>query len=169
MLGWSNLITVGVESFAVVDRHLTKKKLFDLAQQRQKEHHNNNNKRPLVIVSSPNINELKKLKDNSCIVFVDCALELCDTEEKLKEFWNELKRISGTNTINCKDLFVHHIQHWSSTRLFLDPKVRWIILEAPPNQVKVNGKVKLGEIKYKPYGKRNTVLSDVKSSQRNKK
>jgi hypothetical protein len=159
MIGPSNLITVGVEIFAAVDRHLDRQKLLTLATNRLSEHNKSNNSRNFVIVKSPKeINQLRKLKKDSCVVFVDCALELCSDEKELEQFWNELKRVSGTSDLLCKDLFVCHIQHWSSTRLFLDPKIRFIILEAPPKTIK---------LKYKHYGKRNSVLSDNNLSKKN--
>lgn len=116
--------------------------------------------RKVVIVKSPKdefASELFKLRDSSAIVFFDCSLELSNTEDELIRLWNEAKRVCGAKDtddgIDCKDIFVLNIQKWSSGRLNYDPRVRWIILEAPPN-----GKV----FRYEQYGKRNPILAETK-------
>ncbi len=102
------------------------------------------------------ISDLKARKTASCIVFLDCKLELCNSEEELLELYNEAKRVSGATDINhCKDFFVLYIQKWSSSRINLDPRIRWILTKDPMESENL-------ELEYKPFGVRKTILADVR-------
>jgi len=123
--------------------------------------------REVIVIKSPkdeSASKLFKLRDSSAIVFLDCALELSNNEDQLIRLWNEAKRVSGAKDTNdgieSKDLFVLSIQKWSSSRLRYDPRVRWIILEAPPNS-------KL--FRYEQFGNRNSILAETKLAYRERK
>jgi transcription termination factor NusB len=149
-------ITIAVDGTALYLRRKERKAIMQLVDSRYKWHlgHSPIMKNIYAKISRDPydvISDLKSMKDNSHIVFLDCILELCNTEEQLLELWNEAKRVSES----LDDLFVLYIQKWSNARLNFDPKVRWVILEAPP-------KVKTLELKYRPYGARKTILADVR-------
>ncbi len=155
-----SILSVAIDGTALYLRLKERKSVIKLVDSRYKWYLGHHPIRKNVYVTTSRnhleiIETLKSMKSNSHIVLLDCILELCNTEEQLLELWNEAKRVSGS----LDDLFVLYIQHWSSARLNFDPKIRWVILEAPP-------KVQTLELKYRPYGARKTILADTKGKRK---
>jgi hypothetical protein len=155
------MIGIAVDTIGLYVRHKARNNIIKQIKERYEFHLKNSPiLRKVIIVKNPKDEyaaELFRTKDSSAIVFFDCALELSNTEEELIRLWNEAKRVSGAKDtddgIDCKDLFVLNIQRWSSGRLNYDPRVRWIITEAPPIS-------KL--FRYEQFGKRNSILAETK-------
>jgi len=76
------------------------------------------------------VTEMKKLQDDSCVIFVSCTLEyLPNLETAIKE----LERVSGDHS----NLFVVAVESYSPLH-FLFSGTQNIILNCPPNQRKIN-------------------------------
>src|SRR5258706_14255991 len=149
----SPLLSAAVEGYAALDRATERRRILQAAQARVVASEKTPNPRSLIIVKSPD--EMRRIalqQTNSGVVVVDCALERCGTERNLIDCWQEMQRISGGGS----NLFVLTIQKWSTTRLLLDPRIRWIILQTPPK----------GPFDYRPYGKRSTLLADTRKNTR---
>jgi len=151
------MIGLVIDTIGLYARSRERKKTLELLKQRYEFHLKNSPVlRKIVIIKSPkdeSAAEIFRMKDSSAIVLFDCSLELSNTEYELNRLWNEAKRVTGFKENKCEDLFVIKIQKWSSNRLNLDPRIRWIILEAPPDSK---------ELKYEQFGKRNQILAETR-------
>lgn len=162
------MIGLAIDSIGLYARYRERKSILKQVKERYDYHLKHSPiLREIVTVKSPkdeSANKLFKLRDSSAIVFFDCALELSNTEDELIRLWNEGKRVSGAietnNEIHCKDLFVLNIQKWSSGRLNYDPRVRFVILEAPQESK---------FFRYKQFGKINPILAETRLSKQGKK
>ncbi len=116
--------------------------------------------RKIIIIKSPkdeSAAEIFRMKDSTAIVLFDCSLELSNTENELVRLWNEAKRVTGSKE-KYDDLFVIKFQRWSSNRINLDPRIRWIITDCPPDST---------ELKYEPFGRRNQILAETRFKGKN--
>jgi hypothetical protein len=153
----SQIITAAVDGFALADRASDRRRMIQAAEARAAAYAQAGQPRTIVIVRSAAEmrNGLRALPDASAIVFVDCALECCDDEEDLLRCWAEVCRIAGATEESADDVYVLHVQRWASARLNLDPRVRWVILAAPPRR---DG---TGRLEYRAFGRRRTILAET--------
>jgi len=159
----STVLTGAVEGYALLDRASDRRRMLELAQARVEHHRQAGKPRTLVVVKSPKDIKLllSSARVGSAVVFVDCALEKCNSEADLLDCWKQIKRAAdATEGLRGGDIFVLRIQSWSSSRLALDPRVRWIITSAPPDPQAMD------RIKYRPFGRRSTLLADTRTAQR---
>lgn len=154
----SHIITAAVDGYAALDRASDRRKMIDAAESRVAAYEAAGRDRSFVIVRSAGEmrDGLLSLPADSATIFVDCALECCVGEDDLLRCWAELQRVSGATDARADDLFVLCIQRWASARATFDPRVRWIVVGAPPRR---DGS---GALEYRPFGRRRTVLADVK-------
>lgn len=170
----SPLFTAAVEGYAAIDRATERRRLLASAQACVDAFAKTDKPRALMVIQSPK--EAKRLlpllRTGSAVVFLDCVLERCGDEEELTTLWAEACRasesmkygpwttndpptslgaVASRTASNEACVFVLTLQPWSTARLLLDPRVRWVILQTPPK----------GPLRYRPYGKRSTLLADV--------
>lgn len=165
----SQLLTAAVESYAAIDRASDRRDMTARARQRFEASKLTDNPRTFLTLRSPKDIRLQLplVRTYSAVVLIDCALERCDSEDELLTLWSEAKRVTGESAhrdasgtvVREPNLFVVTIQHWSTARLFFDPRIRWVILTAPPK----------GELTYRPYGKRSRLLADVRVATRDQR
>lgn len=153
----SQIITVVVDGFALADRASDRRRMIDAAEARAAAYAQAGRPRTVVIVRSAAEmrGELRALPDASAVVFVDCALECCNDEDDLLRCWAEVCRVAGATEENADDVYVLHVQRWASARINLDPRLRWVILNAPPRR---DG---TGKLEYRAFGRRRTILADI--------
>lgn len=156
----SQIITAAVDGFALADRASDRRRMIQAAEARAAAYARAGTPRTVVIVRSAAEMRggLRALPDASAIVFVDCALECCNDEEDLLRCWAEVRRVAGATEENADDVYVLHVQRWASARLNLDPRVRWVVLSAPPRR---DG---TGRLEYRAFGRRRTILADIAQS-----
>jgi len=162
----STALTGAVEGYAFLDRASDRRRMLELAQARVEQHNQTGTPRTLVVVKSPKDIRLllSRARVGSAVVVADCALEKCGSESELLDCWRAINRAAGgTPGLHKGDIFVLRIQQWASTRLALDPRIRWVITCAPPDAKA------MGRIQYRPYGRRSTVLADTRMARRAKK
>jgi len=161
-----SLLTVFVDGYAALDRATQRRAmLIDAAKRVEWYSKRFGSSRSLLVVNHPNQmrHSLSAFQNASCVVFVDCALELCDDEADLMRCWHEIKRVAGSydsdDNENCitHDIFVLRIQSWATGRATFDPRVRWILTSAPDGRTNTEAR-----LQYRPYGRRSTALGDVR-------
>lgn len=142
---FSPLLSAAVEGVALLDRHSDRGKMLARAEERAVE----TKKRLLVVRTPADMRALATTAPDSAVVMADCAIECCGDRADLDACLDELRRVTGRPA----DLFVLSIQWWAGARIALDPRVRWVVTKAPPTS---------NDVAVKPYGRRRTVLADVR-------
>lgn len=150
----SSLLTAMVEGYAALDRSTDRRAMLNAATVRA----NQSGRSIIPIRSVKDIAGLQSVPSNSATVFVDCSLEKFDSEADLIAGWNEIKRVAGATDDDMHDVYVLCIQPWSRARLAFDPRVRWVIVKAPP----------FGKLDYRAFGRRTTILADTRVARRPK-
>jgi hypothetical protein len=84
-------------------------------------------------VAAPLEEQIRKMKTNSCVIYVSCTLEYMRSVSHLREVEHHLQRVSGG------DLFIVHIQPYSLISFVYEPRQipKWRIFKAPPYSKKI--------------------------------
>lgn len=151
------ILSFAIDGYAAIDHATDRRLLLIAAAKRCEAYAQAGQKRQLLVIRHPDQmrrrSRLAKMLDDSCVVFVDCALEMCDSEADLIACYREVVRVAGP-TEQANNIFVLRLQQWATGRTTLDPRVRWLITKAPPSDG--------AAFEYRPYGKRSSILADTR-------